>query len=72
MDQLQLCSFCGSDDVKHGFQAMTDNPIIYCKTCGASGPEGSDSVELARSVWNVRLVRKRAECIESSSLRMMK
>lgn len=52
---LLPCPFCGSLHIKY---FGTNGNTLYCRSCGAEGPQGDGSFDDAKKEWNKRIVTK--------------
>lgn len=52
MDELRHCPFCFSEDVYIGeIRGAFDGYDVYCRTCGAHGPQ-KGTKRAAAKAWN--------------------
>lgn len=65
MDELKKCPFCGKDMQSHAL--ASGEHIIWCKNCGAQGPNELNLKDAER-MWNLRRPEE-AQAAEIARLR---
>lgn len=52
-NELEICPFCGTDNVSMVANTTNTGFYVHCKGCGADGP-WHDKMEAAAGAWNRR------------------
>lgn len=60
MSELKPCPFCGEADKLHVSEVYTNENVVYCRTCGATGGTRNTKAG-AISSWNTRAAERRED-----------
>lgn len=60
MKHLKPCPFCNNEDLHIYVYNIKGGTVaqVYCKKCGASGPDIASNTQEAIDIWNKRMTNK--------------